>query len=258
MNILNILFGRKNSPDKPDNSKLLKLLTEYYQQSGVNNTYENVILELKNGNSFLLLPETNTQGKVSQNLNLPIYDFDGLQVIAAFTDEKALISWTKQPTHYKVLPAQEILSLCEENQIDRIVIDTNLPTMFVVERSRGKVETHTIQPNEVIQIGIPHKPLNERILNKLLKQFKTIQEIQEVYHYGQTKDGEFSLVLGYKLSENNDDTKNTVIDAVQQSLQSEPSGQFIDLLFIKDNDLYAQIKNLSESLIYLRQNDFTY
>lgn len=54
----------------PDNSRLFKLLEIYQKQNGKGDSYKNVVLELMNGNSFLLLPSQTTM-KVQQPGQLP-------------------------------------------------------------------------------------------------------------------------------------------------------------------------------------------
>lgn len=124
-------------------SKLSVLLDTYQKQNGKGDTYKDVILELLNGNSLLLLPSSNdgsenkdqhTDGE-SKTLKLSsVFNVDGVKVLGAFTDEQALFSWAKQPVPYKMLESKDVLQLCEETAIGRIVINSGLPTMFVLEQ----------------------------------------------------------------------------------------------------------------------------
>ena len=52
------LFNKLKSMNT-NNSKLLDLIATYYKQEGKDNSYMNVIQELMNGNSTLLLPSAN-------------------------------------------------------------------------------------------------------------------------------------------------------------------------------------------------------
>jgi hypothetical protein len=127
------------------NSKLSILLDTYQKQQGKGDTYKDVILELLNGDSLLLLPsandgsenkETDTDGE-SKTLKLSsVFNVDGVKVLGAFTDEQALFIWAKQPVPYKMLESKDVLQLCEETAIGRIVINSGLPTMFVLEQNR--------------------------------------------------------------------------------------------------------------------------
>ena len=132
----------ENKPDSvnPDNSKLFELLEIYQKQNGEDDSYNNVILELMNGNSFLLLPSENdnenivgwTEIEKDKTLKLNcVFNLDGLKVLGAFTDEEALLNWAKKPTQYTALSSKAVMKICEENLIERIVINSNLPTMFV-------------------------------------------------------------------------------------------------------------------------------
>ena len=107
MRLFDKLFGGSKKQTTPENSKLFELIEIYQKQNGGGNSYKNVVLELMNGNSFLLLPSQNdnelstswTTTKTDTTLKLTcIYNLDGLKVLGAFTDEQSLLNWTKQPT----------------------------------------------------------------------------------------------------------------------------------------------------------------
>jgi hypothetical protein len=60
MSIYEKLFRKKpKATIQPDNTKLFELLEIYKQQNGKGDSYKNVVLELMNGNSYLLLPSKN-------------------------------------------------------------------------------------------------------------------------------------------------------------------------------------------------------
>lgn len=259
MGLFDKLFGIKSKPTNPDNSKLFQLLEIYQRQNGEGESYKNVILELKNGNSFLLLPSENdtensdtwTTVKTDKTLKLTcIYNLDGLKVLGAFTDENAILSWAKKPIQYTGLSSQAVLKLCEENLIERIVINSDLPTMFVLERNRSNIKTETIEEETTVQVGTPKRPFENRIIQKLIEQFKRVNTINEVYHYGQTKNNEFSLVLGFKLSTTSDNAKTASINSVQTALQGEKIDQLLDIFFIEDEGWYNTIRNVENSKIY--------
>jgi len=259
MGIFDKLFGNKPKPTNPENSKLFELLDAYQKQNGKGDSYKNVVLELMNGNSFLLLPSENdnegsdtwTTAQNDTTLKLTcIYNLDGLKVLGAFTDEDALLNWAKKPTQFTGLSSQDVLKLCEENFIEKVVINSDLPTMFVLERNQQNVKTETIQKDTTVQVGTPNRPIEIRIIQKLIDQFKRVETIEEVYQYGQTKENEFSLVLGFKLSTNSDNAKTATINAVQTSLQGEKIDQLLDLFFIETEDWYKTITNVQNSFVY--------
>ena len=59
MRLFNKLFGNQAKTNNPDNTKLLGLLDLYWKEDGGGDTYKNVMLELINGNSFLMFPTQN-------------------------------------------------------------------------------------------------------------------------------------------------------------------------------------------------------
>jgi hypothetical protein len=259
MGLFGKLFGNKSEPTHPDNSKLFKLLEVYQKQNGRGDSYKNIVLELMNGNSFLLLPsqndneglETWTTAEKDTTLKLTcVYNLDGLKVLGAFTDEKSLLSWAKKPTQYTALSSKDVLKLCEEQLIERIVVNSDLPTMFVLERNRANIKTETIQEDTSVQVGTPNRPLERRILQKLIDQFQRVDTIDEVYQYGQTKNNEFSIVLGFKLLTNSDNAKTAAINAVQTALRGEEIDQLLDLFFIEEDGWYQTIRNVENSFFY--------
>jgi hypothetical protein len=264
MRLIDKLFGRKqiittNTTTQPANISLFHLLEIYQKQNGKGDSYKNVVLELMNGNSYLLLPSQNddkstsswTTTKKDTTLKLTsVYNLDGLKVLGAFTDEASLVAWAKKPRQYTALPSKDVLKLCEEQQIERIVINSDLPTMFVLERNRANIKTDTIKETTTVQIGTPNRPLEKRILQKLIDQFNRVDTIDEVYQYGQTRNNEFSIVLGFKLLVNSDNAKTASINAVQTALQGENIDQLLDLFFIEDEGWYQTIRGVENSFFY--------
>ena len=209
MGLFDKLFGgNKSKQTNPDNSKLFELLSIYQRDNGKGDSYKNVVHELMNGDSFLLLPSVNdnegsgewTTTDKPKTLQLTsIYDLDGLKVLGAFTSEDELLNWAKKLTQYTALPSKDVIKLCQEKLIERIVINSDAPTMFVLERNRDNITTHTIQEETTVQIGTPAKPLPGKVTQKLADNFKRVDCILEAYQYGQNKNGEFSIVLGFRL-----------------------------------------------------------
>lgn len=124
-------------------SKLSILLDAYQQQSGQGETYKDVLMELITGESLLFLPsvndgsenqDTDNQGATKTLKITSIFNVDGIKVLGAFSDEAALFSWAKEPVPYKMLQSKDVLQICEENRIKRVVINSNQPTMFVLEQ----------------------------------------------------------------------------------------------------------------------------
>lgn len=259
MGIFDKLFGNKSIKTDPENLRLLELLEIYEKQNGKGESYKNVVLELMNGNSFLLLPSENdneftenwSTTKSDMTLKLSsVFNLDGLNVLGAFTDEKSLLSWSNKPTEYTALSSKVVLELCEKEHIERIVINSDLPTMFVLERNRENIKTLTTEEETTVQVGTPNKSLENRIIQKLIQNFQRVEIIDEVYQYGQSKNNEFSLILGFKLSTDSDNAKTATINAVQTALQGEKIDQLLNLFFIEDESWYQTIKNVENSFVY--------
>ncbi|HEY4063188.1 MAG TPA: SseB family protein [Puia sp.] len=257
MAIFQKIFGGNS---KPDNSKLLQLLDIYWKADGKGDTYENVVLELMNGNSFLMLPGKNefnagsgrwitTEEKKTIQL-ASIYTMDGLKALAAFTDEKALLDWAKKPYSYTSMQSQAILQLCEANGISRIVINNNSSNMFVLEKDRSETKEFTIQAKENVLLGIPEIPLDESIVEKMVAGFRNLDYIKEVYHYGQMKNNEFSLVLGFDLARSSENGKKAVIDVVRDVIGNEILPYPLDVFFIETGEWRDQIAAIEGALIY--------
>lgn len=256
------LFGKKETAEttetKPDNTVLIDLIRTYNKTTDVDD-YKKVINELMTGNSFLLLPSINEgtpyegwkMTEKGAKLKLKsIFNIDGLKVLGAFTSENTLLQWAKESRQYTGMHSKDVIAFCEENLIDRVVIDNDTDTFFVLERNRQNIKTLTIEKRTEVQIGTPLKPLDPRITHKLTEHFKRVSTIEEVYQYGQTKDGEFSIVLGFKLSVNSENAKAATFNAVQSALENEHLDQLLDLFIIDDAGWYKSISEIKDSLIY--------
>jgi len=141
-NIFGRIFGNSNKDkNPPDNIKLFELINNYIKDNKYEN-YASVVAELTNGNAFLLLPIYNenkkdipewTPAPEGFSIKWGTYFVDGLIAIAAFTSEEALFTWAQKPTNYIALPSKTVLEMCEKNEVRRVVIDSKLPTMIVLQ-----------------------------------------------------------------------------------------------------------------------------
>jgi len=243
----------------PNNDKLIQLLDRWSEDHNSYQSYSAVMEELLNGNSFLLLSSQNDdlQSKewktIESNSILKltcIFNVDGLKVLGAFTDETSLLEYTKRETSYTAMKSQDVLNLCETNGIDRIVINSGQKNAWFTEKSKENIETHTVEKETSVLIGTPNKPIDNKTIEKLRLMFSKVTSIEEVYQYGQTKDNEFSIVLGFKLNTYNDNSKTASINAVQRALDDTSFDQPIDIFFIQTEDWYNSIKNIENSLLY--------
>ena len=259
MGIFDKLFGRKKVEEttKPNNEKLINLLNKW-SLNQEHDDYSNVMNELLNGSSFLLLSSINenkntqwTDLKIDSTLKLTcIFEVDGLKILGAFTDENSLLDYTKNETSYTAMKSQDILDFCETNNIDRIVINSGQKNAFFTEKSKENVQVHTVEKATTVQIGTPENPIEPQIVKKLNENFSKVESINEVYQYGQTRDNEFCIVLGFRLNIYNDNSKTASINAVQRGLENTNFNQELDIYFIETEDWYNSIRNIQSSLIY--------
>ncbi len=263
MGMLNKLFGNKFKKSNPDNTKLLQLLDTYWKEDGKGKTYENIVLELMNGNSFLMFPTENetttdsdkwtTMEKDTTMHLASLVNIDGLKVLGAFTDEKALLNWTKKTNQqYTAMSSKDVLKFAQQNSIDRIVINSDEPNMFVLERNKENIQQIIIENDTTVQFGTPSNPLNQSISQKLIENFKKNETILEVYQYGQTKNNEFSIVLGFRLGTYSENSKKAAINCVQNALENESLDQLLDLFFLETEKWYDNIRNVENSLFYIK------
>jgi hypothetical protein len=101
---------------------------------------------------------------------------------------------------FYILGHADVLELCDANSIARIVINNNSPNTFVLEKGRQDTKEYEISANSEVQIGIPRTPLNRFLIEKMIARFRDLDNIKRVYHYGQTRANEFSLILGFELA----------------------------------------------------------
>jgi hypothetical protein len=121
-----------------DNTKLLQLLDEYSKDNRHEN-YVKVFNELKEGNAFLVI--RSDYGDESEGwkitgkdykIKLEIYVDKGVNVVGAFSSKAALFEWAKKESKCISLSSKVFLEICRTNDIGRIVIDSALPTMYVL------------------------------------------------------------------------------------------------------------------------------
>ena len=267
MNFLKKLFGGSNN-DKPatkestnpDNTRLTFLL-DIYGQHPSNDNYKAVLEEIINGNSFLLLPSVNDNpdsngwkaAQVGTTITLSsIFNLDGLRVLGAFSDEAALVKWTNRATQYTAIKTQDLVEFCKENNVDRIVINSDQKNMFVLERNRENITSRTIEEETKVLVGTPTSPLPKSVTDLLAKNFKKVDTIEEAYQYAQNMNGETSLVLGIKMSVVSDNSKAALHNALNDSLIGINIGMPIDIMLLEDEGWLNTVRNIEGSLFYKR------
>ena len=259
MGIFDKIFGKKKEEfEKPNNDKLFNLLNKYKDDTSYDN-YSKVVNELMEGNSFLILPSVNDKQpkkewdtlKKDSTLKLTsVFDLDGLKVLGAFSDEKALLKWSKKETEFTAMKGQDVLEFCQTNRIDRIVINSEQPTMFVLERNQGNVKTETIEKKTEIQVGAPSNPISGKLLEKFKNNFSKVKSVNEVYHYAMVRNNESILILAFRLDIYNDNSRKACINSIQDSMDGEKLNLPLEVFFLEEDNWYQTAKGIPNSLIY--------
>ena len=89
-----------------------------------------------------------------------------------------------------------------------------------------------------------------QIKDGVCTRFSDLDNIKRVYHYGQTKDNEFSLVLGFELTKSSENGKKAVIDLVRDVIGNDELPQPLDIFFIETEEWDRQISAIEAGLIY--------
>lgn len=267
MNFLKKLFGgsdnkkaETNENKNPDNTRLTYLL-DIYGQYPSNDNYRAVLDEITDGNSFLLLPSVNDTdnsiswktAEVGTTLNLSsVFNLDGLNVLGAFSDEIALVKWAERETQYTAIKTQDLIDICKQNNIDRIVINSDQKNMFVLERNRENITSKTIQEETKVLVGTPINPLPKAAVDLLVKNFSKVNTIEEAYQFAQKINEETSLVLGIKMSVVSDNSRAALYNALNNSLPGINVGMTIDIMILDDEGWLSTARNIQNSLFYKR------
>src|SRR6056297_33609 len=158
---------KESTPDPRINNSLETILINY-NQSNNNEQYVKIASQLMNGDFNLFLPSVN-DGKSENNwktiregsnLKLKsVFNLDGLKVLGAFSNEKNLLNWINEESEYTVMNSKDVLNFCQANGIDRILIDSKQPSMFVLERSRSNIKTETVKEETKVRLGTPVVPI---------------------------------------------------------------------------------------------------
>jgi hypothetical protein len=247
-----------SSPNNLDNTHLLKLINVYAKQQ-TEETYAAVINELMEGNAYLLMPSVGSNHPKKQWRNMDegesldltsVFKVDGLHVLGAFTSEETLLQWAQKETNYSAMPSREVIDLCMANQIQRIVIDSDQPTMFVMQRNTDHIETETIQEETNVLVGTPSNPIEDELLQRLRSALSKVSVVQEAYQYLMSRGKETSLVLAFKLDAYNDNSRKACQYAVEDALQDETIEQGLQLFYLQDESWYETAKGVENSLVY--------
>lgn len=131
----------------PNNSNLLKNIKNF-QNNQKQETFMAVFNELQGENAFLIIPTAepvmgenkdengwSTIEKGKQMTFTSVFEVEGQKVLGAFTSQQTLMIWAKETKPFVSIPAKDVLDIAMQNDISKIIIDSNQDTMFVLGRS---------------------------------------------------------------------------------------------------------------------------
>ncbi len=65
-----------------------------------------------------------------------IYELDGIKSLGVFSDEDSLFKWAKKPQTYTAMKSQDVIKLCEANNIYYLAINSGSPNIFLAQRQK--------------------------------------------------------------------------------------------------------------------------
>ncbi|WAC03035.1 hypothetical protein N7U66_05235 [Lacinutrix neustonica] len=160
------------------------------------------------------------------------------------------MKWTGKVTEYTAMKGKDVVDFCQANGIDRVVIDSDMPTMFVLERNRENIQTETIQEETQVTVGTPMKPISEKLLKKFQSNFSKVSVINEVYHYAMVRNNENILMLGFVLDTYSDNSRAACIGTIQNSMKGEKLDLPLEMFMLNDEGWLQTVKGIENSLIY--------
>lgn len=247
MNLLKKLFGKKEPEFTPDNTRLLQLIQRYHQED-TNENYGLVIEELYGNTAFLLVPTANENNGNSQQTGwntlkagatldfTTVFNVEGLLVLGVFTSEETLSKWTKEETAYTAIPAKVVLEIAEKERFGRIVIDSDQPTMFVLERDTSNIKTEVITEDTQVTIGTPIHPIAGANKESLIREFSRNTNIKEVYHFVMVRGNESILILAILLEQQTDDARKAIMGAINTGMNGYELDLPLDIMYLNTED----------------------
>lgn len=131
----------------PDNTNLIKNI-KAFQNNQSEDTFMAVFNDLQGENAFLIIPTAepvigenkdengwSTIEKGKQMTFTSVFEVEGQKIMGAFTSQQTLMLWAKETKPFVSIPAKDVLDIAMQNDISKIIIDSNLDTMFVLGRT---------------------------------------------------------------------------------------------------------------------------
>lgn len=254
----NLFVSKKAAKDTPpENNQLLQLIRAYNANKTMDH-YKPVLQELKSGPAHLLLPCNHISSSRQHGQTMlddeeveltSVFDREGTVILGAFTAEKPLFEWAQGETPYKKISGQNLLLFCQKRGVDRIVIDSNQPTEFILEQQikpgnkSGKVRA---------KIKTPKPPISAENITRFQEKFRALYFIQEVYQFEIIKEDETILNLAFRLDEHNAENRNSCFNTVQTVIKNTEASRRINVILLDNEVLYQAAQKIENSLIYTR------
>lgn len=232
---------------QPNNKKLLENINAFHKnQNG--DTFMAVIEELQSDNSFLVVPSSadssvkaNSWSTLEKGDTISfstVFDIDGLKVFGVFTSPEKLMAWASEMKPYKMIPAKAVLEIAQEQGFGRIVIDSDQDTMFILERNTSNVETEVIKEDTEVLVWAPKNPIDGDHKKQLINAFALVSSIEEVYHFGMTKNGEQILLLAFVVNTVSENSRTAIIGALTDGMNGFEVEFSLDIMFISKEDAW--------------------
>lgn len=134
----------------PNNSALLEYI-KAFQTNQNQDTFMAVFEELQGNNAFLVVPTAEPVKGENKDKNgwstiekgtpmtfTSVFEVENQKIMGVFTSQAALTIWSQETKPFVSIPAKDVLEIAMQNEIEKIVIDSNQETMFVLGRTISK------------------------------------------------------------------------------------------------------------------------
>lgn len=223
------------------NNKPLHDTIKKFQSNKTAAHFTEVLKQLQNKETLLTVPVKASESpsttqwstlKKGDSLTLQsVFSEGNEKTLLVFTSPQHLQDWAQTTIPYKIVAALDLLELAQDNGINRIIIDYNQDTEFVLENQNSQTK-----PSGSIEIWHPEIPIAKPYQMLLTNAFQEIKEIESVYHFGITHNEEKILLLAFTLLKDTQKVKKAIIKAVKKNIQDYPTDFPLDVLFMKPHD----------------------
>jgi hypothetical protein len=134
----------------PNNTTLLENI-KAFQVNQNQDSFMAVFEELQGDNAFLVVPTSEPVKGENKDENgwstiekgtpmtfTSVFEVENQKVMGVFTSQAALTIWSQETKPFVSIPAKDILEIAMQNNIEKIIIDSNQETMFVLGRTISK------------------------------------------------------------------------------------------------------------------------